>query len=100
VFVRDLPRAESEAAMTLGRRMQLLSCHASRNIPQVRREELLDMLEGFLVENQLSDPEERFWILFAGAAMWLEEYGEQLQAEIGGEILESAMLGEQGKKKA
>lgn len=74
--------------MTLFRRLQLLTANASRNICRTRRDELLNRLERFIVENELTDPEERFWILAAGAAIWMEEYCEKMQADMGAEILE------------
>ena len=64
--------------MTLGHRLQLLTANAARNIPRTRRDELLDSLEDWLVEMELTDPQERFWILAVGAAMWMEEYCEVL----------------------
>jgi hypothetical protein len=90
MFVCDLPRAERETAMTLGRRLQLLTANASRSITRTRLDELLDLLEEFIVQAELIDPEERFWILAAGSMMWMEEYCEKLQGEIGGEILKTA----------
>lgn len=73
--------------MTIGRRFELLTANASRNIPRARRDELLDLLEEWLVEMELVNPEERFWILAAGAAMWMEEYCEIVQADEGTKIL-------------
>jgi hypothetical protein len=77
--------------MTLGRRFELLTANASRNIPRARRDELLDSLEEWLVEMELSNPEERFWILAAGAAMWMGEYCKIVQAREGAEILQREM---------
>lgn len=76
--------------MNLGTRLQLLTANAARHIPRTRRDELLDALEHWLVEMELTDPQERFWILAAGAAKWMEEYCEVLQVAKGAEILQSA----------
>lgn len=73
--------------MNLFRRMELLTVNASHSISRQRRDELLDLLEQFIVGAELCDPEERFWILSAGAAMWMEDYCEAVQATWGAEIL-------------
>ena len=81
--------------MNLGRRMQLLTCHASRNIPQQRRHEILAELLAWLDSEFCSavGEEEKFWLLMAGAGTHMEPYMEQVQAEEGGKIIEKELAG-------
>ena len=78
--------------MNIGRRYVLLMANATRKIPHARRSELLDELTEW-VESGCSakDNEELFWALGAAMAIQMANYCEQVQAEIGGEILRKAL---------
>jgi hypothetical protein len=79
--------------VTLGRRFELLTAHAARNIAAQRRTELLDSVQDWLESDDCpaESIEEMFYALAGVAAICMSEYCEEVQARIGGEILEREM---------
>jgi hypothetical protein len=90
-----LQKAEKDcgAKVNLARRMELLTCNASRNISQARRTEILAELLAWLESDfcSVKGEEEKFWMCVAAAGMHMEAYCEEVQAQIGGKILDREM---------
>lgn len=80
--------------MTLGRRYELLTAHAARNISDERRRELLDMFQEWMDSSrcEVSGHEELFYMLAAMAGIEMGNYMEEIQAKVGAEIIEKALV--------
>lgn len=80
--------------MTLGRRFELALANAAHNIPEARREELIEAVMQWIEKDSSPDcrtSEEQFYMLGAVAQITLLNYLEEMQAQIGGQILEREM---------
>jgi hypothetical protein len=79
--------------MTLGRRFELLTANAAHEIPSQRRQELLEEVANWLESPDCTarDAQELFFMLAAGTAIHMGAYAEQVQANIGAEIIEREM---------
>lgn len=79
--------------MTIGRRYELLMSVASRNIPEARRKELLELATSWMESDACTvrSHEELFYMWGAMAGIQMANYCEDLQAQWGAEFLEQQM---------
>lgn len=75
--------------MTIGRRYELLMSVASRNIPEARRKELLDLATRWMESDGcgVKSHEELFYMWGALAGIQIKNYSEDLQAKWGAEMM-------------
>jgi hypothetical protein len=76
--------------MTIGRRFELLMCNAAHNIAEPRRKELLELAICWMESEQcgVRSAEELFYMFGAMTGIFMEGYSEEIQAQIGAEIIE------------
>jgi hypothetical protein len=79
--------------MSIGRRYELLMANAARNISEPRRKELLEAAARWMESPgcPAKTHEELFYMWGAMAGIELVNYSKEVQAQIGGEILEAAL---------
>lgn len=79
--------------MTIGRRFELLTAHAAHEIPRHRRQELLEEAQNWIASEECTarDVEELFYLLAAAATIHMSAYCQEIQTQIGGELLEREM---------
>jgi hypothetical protein len=81
---------DGAAAVTIGRRYELLMAVAARNISEARRNELLELASKWMRSDAcgVKSHEELFYMWGALAGIQLRNYTEDLQAKWGAEVMD------------
>jgi hypothetical protein len=86
-----------DAKPSLGQRFETLTARATRQIAEARRLEIQRhgqaILDELISRQAINNTEELFYLLAFDALVSMTNYAEDLQAELGGEILRKALEG-------